>query len=194
MKYLLLSFLFFSFTGSAQTFVNISRDTVIKKELAIILTNDSIIQAGSVLKCGRGTLPNGSFKYLHTSNANWALLMGGTQDEIARGGTPLGKGYGGLNLNVKSIQKQGSKKRGYRYYIKVGGGNIVNYQVELDDAIAVGEVIGPNVSAPAVAAATPVTNNTDPAELLKKLKNLVDQGAITQDEYDSTKKKILSRM
>ena len=120
-------------------------------------------------------------------------LASASQADPTAGIVPLGKGYGGLLLQVKSIKKEGSKKRGYRYYIKVGGGNIVNYEVDLEDAIAVGEIVGANIaSTPTIAAAPAATSS--PADELKKLKELLDAGAITQQEYDSTKKKILARM
>ncbi|HLI93629.1 MAG TPA: SHOCT domain-containing protein, partial [Puia sp.] len=127
------------------------------------------------------------------SNSSWIAIMSASQADPTAGVIPLGKAYGGLNLQVKAIKKLGNKKRGFRYYIKVGGGNIVNYQVELEDAIAVGEIVGTNVSVPIQMAAIP-NNASSPADELKKLKQLLDAGAITQQEYDSTKKKILAKM
>lgn len=193
MKRILFAILFLPLALRSQKLAMIARDTLINKEPAIILTNDSIITEGSVLKCGRGTLPNGSFKYLHTSSTSWVAIMSASQANPEAGVTPLGKSYGGLNLQVKAIKKLGNKKRGYRYIIKVGGGNIVNYEVELEDAIAVGEIVGSNVSMSMVAAA-PQQAPPNPVDELKKLKDLLDAGAITQQEYDSTKKKILARM
>jgi Short C-terminal domain len=178
----------------AQNAITISRDTLIGKEAAIILSNDSIIRPGSTIKCGRGTLPNGSFKYLHTSSTSWVAMMSATQADPTAGVTPLSKSYGGLNLQVKSVKKLGNKKRGCRYVLKVGGGNIVNYDVEIEDAIAVGEVVGPNVSASPAVASSSAPSQESPADELKKLKSLLDAGAITQQEYDSTKKKILAKM
>lgn len=192
MKKMILALLVLPLTTVAQNPVTISRDTLINKESAIILSNDSIIQPGSTLKCGRGTLPNGSFKYLHTSRSSWVAFANASQADPTAGITPLGKSYGGTNLQVKAVKKEGNKKRGYRYYIKVGGGSIVNYEVDLEDAVATGEIVGPNVTVPQTQGTTSATLN--PIDQLKKLKELLDAGAINQAEYDSTKKKILARM
>jgi hypothetical protein len=192
MKKVLWAIIAVPFSVSAQNPVTISRDTIIYNEPAIILSNDSIIQPGSTLKCGRGTLPNGSFKYLHTSRSSWVAVMNSTQADPTAGITPLGKGYGGTFLQVKAIRKEGNKKRGYRYYIKVGGGSIVNYEVDLEDAIATGEVVGRNVTTIPIASANPASQS--PVDELKKLKELLDANAITQQEYDSAKKKILAKM
>jgi hypothetical protein len=192
MKKMILALLALPVITVAQNPVTISRDTTLIDEQAIVLSNDSIIGPGSVLKCGRGTLPNGSFKYVHTSRTSWVAVMAASTSDPSAGVTALGKGYGGLNLQVKAIKKEGNKKRGYRYYIKVGGGNIVNYEVDLEDAIATGEIVGPNVAVPQTQVTTSAALN--PIDQLKKLKELLDAGAINQAEYDSTKKKILARM
>jgi Short C-terminal domain len=65
----------------------------------------------------------------------------------------------------------------------VGAGNITNYTLTIDDAIQVCEVVlceNPNN-----------TNNTSVADEIIKLKKLLDEGAITQEEYDAQKKKLL---
>jgi hypothetical protein len=175
----------------AQDQVTISKDTIINKELAIILSNDSIIKQGVMIKTGRGSLPNGNFKYIHTSASSWVAVMSATQNDPYAGVTPLGRRYGGLLMNVKSVKNEGNKKRGFKYILKVGGGNIVNYEVEIEDAISTGEIVEHSQQQP-----TPTlpTSSTTPADELKKLKDLYDSGAITKDEYDSAKKKILAKM
>ncbi len=191
MKHLLLLILMPALCR-AQDQVTISKDTLINKELAIILSNDSIVKQGTMLKTGRGSLPNGNFKYIHTSASSWVAVMSATQNDPSAGVTPLNRRYGGLLLNVKSVKKEGNKKRGFKYILKVGGGNIVNYEVEIEDAISTGEII--EHSPQQQASATSPSPTTTPADELKKLKDLFDSGAITKDEYDSAKKKILAKM
>ncbi|MEI8142869.1 MAG: hypothetical protein WCG90_08390 [Chitinophagia bacterium] len=140
-KYFLLFFLFWAANASAQDIVTVVKDTVDQKKDGLILSNGVIIWEGSQIKCGRGTLPNGDFKYIHTSPTSWVSMASMSPSPNNSAYTPIGRQYSGLNLDVKKIDKMGSKKRGYKYYLKVGGGNIVNYQCELEDAIAVGEII-----------------------------------------------------
>jgi hypothetical protein len=137
---------FFPCFALAQPPVTIDRDTLIDKNLAVILSNDSVIREGSVLICGHGTLPDGSFKYIHSTPPSQLIMMSVKQDDPTPDISPLNKRDTGMNLQVRSIKKQGHKDSGYRYVIKVGGHKVVNYTVELEDAIAAGEIIGPNVS------------------------------------------------
>jgi hypothetical protein len=62
MKPFILLLAFLPCYALAQLPVTIDKDTLIDKNLALILSNDSIIREGSILTCGHGTLPNGSFK------------------------------------------------------------------------------------------------------------------------------------
>jgi hypothetical protein len=132
--------LFLSLSLSAQV-VTITRDTTIHNHLNLVLSNDSSVSPGMSLKTGRGTMPNGDFKYINTSSTSFLAVM--SQDN--RGGNsaimPLKRSYSGLLLTVKSVKKIGNKKRGFKYVVIVGGGNIVNYELELEDAIATGEII-----------------------------------------------------
>jgi hypothetical protein len=186
-----LAILLFPLICNAQEQATVLRDTIIKKDMALILSNDSIIQIGTAIKCGRGTLPNGDFKYIHTSSSSWAAMMSASQADPTAGIQPIGRRYSGLFLTVKSVKQLGSKKRGYKYILKVGGGNIVNYEVEIEDALAAGEIIERVPPSVTTLTTTPAADGVDE---LKKLKDLYDSGALTKDEYDSAKKKILAKM
>jgi hypothetical protein len=142
--------------------------------------------AGTDVKLGTGTLPNGDFKYVAISSASWANI---SDPSMSKSG--IGRRYNGHMVHVKKFRKEGNKKRGYVYYAVVGGGNIVNYDIDVESAIATGELVVPDEFKPKAAAgnSTPST-----ADELKKLKDLLDGGAITKDEYDSAKKKILAKM
>jgi hypothetical protein len=130
----------------AQPSITIDRDTLIDRNLAVILSNDSVIREGSILTCGHGTLPDGSFKYIHSTPPSQLIMMSVKKEDPTPDISPLNKRDTGMNLQVRSIKKQSHKDSGYRYVIKVGGHKIVNYTVELEDAIAAGEISGPNVS------------------------------------------------
>jgi len=115
--------------------VTVVKDTTADKKSGIVLSNGKVIWEGDQIKCGRGSLPNGDFKYIHTSSASWVAVMSGPSAV-----TPISRQYNGLNLDVKKVDKMGNKKRGFKYILKVGGGNIVNYMCEIEDAINTGEV------------------------------------------------------
>lgn len=101
-----------------------------------------------------------------------------------------GTNFSGKTVKVKSLIAYGRKKTGYTVVAKVGVGEMVNYWIEIENAIEGGELVPPasyarkNISSSAGGSV---------ADELKKLKELLDAGAITQDEYDSQKKKLLAQ-
>lgn len=129
------------------------------------------------VKLGRGSNPNGSFNYLQ---------LGGWSAALSGGYSNIGKGYANTAVVIKSIKK--NKVKGVEaIYFVVGGGNISNYMLQIEAAIQTCEVI------PCASNDTPVAAE-DNLDKLKKLKALLDAGAINQDEYDTQKKKILDKM
>lgn len=144
--------------------------------------------AGTDIKLGIGTLPTGDFKYVTESSTSFAALTRGPRYKP----DPVGRKLNGHLFHIKKFRKEGTKKTGYTYYIILGGGGPVNYECDIENAIATGEIVVPDEFKPKVTgSAAPVSNPTDE---LKKLKDLYDSGALTKDEYDSAKKKILSKM
>ncbi|MGZ3820985.1 MAG: SHOCT domain-containing protein, partial [Mucilaginibacter sp.] len=70
-----------------------------------------------------------------------------------------------------------------------GGGNITNYTLTIDDAIQACEVVPCANNTPTT---TVIQQSDDKFDKLKKLKALLDSGAISQSEYNEQKKKLLS--
>lgn len=64
--------------------ITILRDTSDKKRDGIILSNGKVIWEGEQIKCGRGTMPNGNFKYITVSNMAFAAA-----------GDPISRQYSG---------------------------------------------------------------------------------------------------
>jgi len=135
MKKILLLLFIIPSSMFAQERIVIARDTMIKypqkgsllkvseKELAVILSNGSLIQHGDKLKLGKGTLPNGDFNYIATpSNSMEAKLK---RDNKLDG------------IKIIEIIKKGNKKYGFKYVFKCEG----NYLIQLEDAIATGEIV-----------------------------------------------------
>lgn len=75
---------------------------------------------------------------------------------------------------------------------KAGGGNLAGAGIGLGAGMQLGQVMGqalnPATQQPAVAV------REDPMMVLKKLKDLLDAGLITQQDYDTKKQEVLSRM
>ena len=179
-KMLLFSILCIPVLASAQ-----SEYPQFKKDTLYINEYDWYVK-GAKLKTGRGTLPDGKFKYITTSPTSFVALMSATQENPTKGIIPLGANYTGLLLEAKQYKRLGNKKRGFKYYLIVGGGNIVNYYVDIESALATGEIISNKPSGNKEDKASVST-----ADELKKFKALLDDGAITQEEYDAQKKKLL---
>lgn len=140
--FITLSLTFLCLQAFSQDQITILRDTSDKKRDGLILSNGKVIWEGEQIKCGRGTLPSGDFKYIHSSNTSWLNIV--SMDARApKDGTEtaIGRQYSGLMLTVKKVKKVGTKRLGYKYQLVVGGGNIVNYQCEIEDALAVGEIV-----------------------------------------------------
>lgn len=161
-KIILLLLLAISFSGNAQEKLN-----------EYTASNKITYKEGDMITLGRGSGLQGTFVYLKI--AGW--MAGGT--------TQIGSAYSGLNVEIKKIKKfkfKGAEKTVFT----VGGGNITNYSLEIEEAIASCEIkdcINQN---------TTTIGEADKYDKLKKLKVLFDDGTLTKEEYDVEKKKLLN--
>lgn len=156
----ILSILLFVFTGYSQQRL---------KEYTAL--NEINYKVGDTVRLGLGSGAQGSFVYLQLGG--W--MAGSTIQSIP-------SSYSNLNLVIKKIKK-GSLNGIAKVWFVVDGGNITNYNLFIDEAIQVCEVL------PCLE--NPVTVVEDKFEKLKKLKELFDMGVLTEDEYNSEKKKLL---
>jgi hypothetical protein len=95
----------------------------------------------------------------------------------------LGAANAGLIVTVKKINKY-NHKRYKGVYFTVGGGNITNYSLDIENAIQSCEVEN------CVQVSQGSTN--DKYDQLAKLKKLLDDGVLSNEEYETEKKKILN--
>lgn len=140
-------------------------------------SNGITYHVGDTVKLGRGTKPDGSFLYLE----DHGLIPN------PRSTRTLPKEFANATATVKSIRKikvNGADK----YMFSVNPGGPMRYTVFIDDAIEACE-IKPCKSTDSAAPATAGSV----ADEIKKLKALLDSGAITKAEYDAQKKKLLGQ-
>jgi len=136
-------------------------------------SNDITYKEGDTITLGRGSGGQGTFIYLKIAG-----IMAGSA-------TQIGSSYSGLNVIIKKI-KLAKFKGAEKVFFTVGGGNITNYMLEIEEAIATCEVkdcLKPQN--------TSITQ-TDKFDKLKKLKLLLADGTLNQEEFDAEKKKLLN--
>ncbi|MBD2755082.1 SHOCT domain-containing protein [Spirosoma sp. BT704] len=85
----------------------------------------------------------------------------------------------------------GTKRSGFTVAAIVGTGGLVRYLIEVENALESSEIILPVRYRKNVNQANPAPISV--ADELLKLKQLLDAGALTQDEFNQQKKKLLSQ-
>jgi predicted Zn-dependent peptidase len=85
---------------------------------------------------------------------------------------------------VAKLEKRGDEQHGYSYYVVLAG--MPRYEVDIENAIASGEVVVPGRSK------NPLAGKNSVADELVKFKKLLDEGALTQQEFETLKKKLLN--
>lgn len=138
-------------------------------------SNGVTYSIGDEFQLGRGSDTNGKFVYVNVGG--WAVSSSAEQNR-------LGSLNVGLIVTVKKIKKY-NYKRYKGVYFTVGGGNITNYTIDIENAISSCEVI-PCKSEP------PSKVVVDKYDKLKKLKELLDSGILTKEEFENEKAKILN--
>jgi|LakMenEpi03Aug12_release.lakeMendotaPanAssembly.Ray.scaffolds.fasta_scaffold608514_1 tetratricopeptide (TPR) repeat protein len=138
---------------------------------------------GDTIKLGMGSNPDGEFRYINIGG--WGSILMATDTKTRANDYNIGRGYAHLNVTIKKIKRY-KFKGGEKVYFVIAGGNITNYNLYIEEAIASCEV----------EPCGKVTNTKEsisiPDELLKASKLLSD-GLITKEEFDIIKKKLLEK-
>ena len=137
---------------------------------------------GDTIMLGMGSMPNGDFKWLQMGG--WAAAMS-YNSNAGSSQFNIGKGYANTAVILKKIKSYKTKGIQKCYFI-VGGGNITNYYLYIEEAIETCEVKCKPSSK---------SNNIQPDKYdqLKKIKELFDNGVITSEEYEKEKQKLLNQ-
>lgn len=171
-KLLLLSFVLFAIS-------NLQAQKKIEKLDDYKASNGITYKVGDEIKLGRGSDTNGRFVYVNMGG--WGAAMSGNPEQ-----NWLGAANAGLLVTIKKIKKY-NYKRYKGVYFTVGGGNITNYTIDIENAIATCEIENCNQEDNSSTAAT------DKYDKLAKVKKLFDDGVLTKEEYETEKEKILKQ-
>lgn len=150
------------------------------------------LKKGDTIQLGIGSRDRQSFTYVYSSPNSFSQMFDTNGTESI---SYLSSDYNKKVAVIKKFGTIGNKKTGYHAYAVVGIGQMENYWIDIENAIEFGELV------PADPKYIP---KTDPIEVkiigsapdkydqLKKLKELLDNGTITLEEYEIEKKKILN--
>ena len=136
--------------------------------------NGITYRIGDTVRLGKGSGDNGSFLYIEQK---------GMPFPSPRPSPGLPKSFTNSGVIIKNI-KNDSVNGINKCLFMVSAGGPFRFSVYIDDAILACEVI------PCQAASSRQSGSV--ADEIKKLKDLLDAGALTQAEFDSQKKKLLS--
>lgn len=138
------------------------------------------IKTGDILNLGRGSDPRtGDFVFIYQPPNYIAGI-----EEIK-----LDKMYAGSEIEIKHFKIYSRKKIGEKTFavINIGG---LNNAIELEAAINAGEIVAIN-GKPVGDHDQGDQSSVSVADELIKLKELLDQGVITKEEFESQKAKLL---
>ncbi len=174
-KLLLFATLFLAIAMNAQ---KISKDEVYSA------SNGITYKVGDTITLGRGSGMNGHFQYLQMGGFyNAMAAAGGNYNQMS---ASLDRNYSGMNVVVKKIKTAKDRRGTNKTYFVVGGGNITNYNLMIEDAIANCEVKDCTDTQK-----VEVVSAESKYDKLKKAKELLDSGVLTQAEFDAEKAKIM---
>jgi hypothetical protein len=140
------------------------------------------IGVGQEIKLGIGTQDNGDFKFITAAKT----LLSPPNQRLPS----LHASADGHTVTVKKIKAEGNSKNGYVYHVIIGVGQPMNYECDVESAIAASEIIVPDQYKPK-AKAVSTTQPFSVADELTKLKKLYDDSVLTKEQYEVQKKKLL---
>ena len=156
-------------------YIGFSQTTNLKEYKA---SNGITYKKGDKIKMARGSGINGSFVYLR---------IGGVMISSNIYQNQLPPSYAGLSVKLKKIKSFQHKTLGNSVVFTVGGGNITNFTLDIENAIATCEVeICNNAKVVNI-------SKSDKYDQLAKLKKLLDQGILTKEEYHIEKTILLNQ-
>lgn len=151
------------------------------------------VYEGLDLKIGVGSMNDGDFKFIRTNaNSMFAYYSTTGYKGLANQANSFSRSNSGLTYQVKKIMPRGNKKNGFVYYAKIGRG-LMNYEVDVENAIRSGELVVPEEFMPKGKSQMQVVQTAETKyDKLKKIKELKDAGVLSEEEFQKEKDKIMA--
>lgn len=146
-------------------------------------TDGTVFTVGDTVRLGTGSYSNGEFNYIYSL----ATFMDAQQHYLS-------PAWNDKFVIIDKFQTSGSDKMGYTMHIIFKHGKL-DCAIQLESAIKAGEVVTAASKKKAEEKNKPIIIQTGSApslaDELRKLKELLDSGILTQAEFDAQKKKLL---
>jgi Short C-terminal domain len=195
MKRIFLFFLTLHFLANSYSQ---DKDSTLPKiiEDTLFTTSGYKIIVGQDVNIGTGATPDGDFKFIRRNSSGFGTaMMMSDNNSYNKSQLSLPRNMAGHKGKVVKFVTRGNKKIGKTYepLITFGSGR---YEIDVDNAIASGELLVPDEFKPKPKVTTTVIEvkqKISVADELVKLKKLLDEGILTKDEFDAQKKKLLEQ-
>ncbi len=149
------------------------------------------VYEGLSIKIGTGSMNDGDFKFIRTNASSLFNYYSTTGYQgLVNQANSFRRSNSGLTFKVKKIMTRGTKKNGYVYYAKIGQG-LINYEMDVENAIKFGEIIVPDEFLPK-AKNQVLELKESKYDKLKKIKELVDSGVLSEEEFQKEKERIMN--
>ncbi len=156
----------------------------IEKTETYTASNGITYKVGDTITLGKGSGMNGHFAYVQMGGFyNAMAAMNGNTRDISSG---LDRNYSGTNVVLKKIKTYKDRRGTNKTTFVVGGGNITNYDLRIEDAISSCEIKDCTDTQK-----VEVVSAESKYDKLKKIKELKDSGVLNDEEFEAEKKKIM---
>jgi hypothetical protein len=191
MKKLLQVFIFFMGFFNSFSQSNDSAFSYVVADTFFTATGYKII-VGQDIYIGTGSAPYGDFKFIRRNSTGFGTVMASSSNHAYNNSQfSLPRNMAGHKGTVVKIAPRGNDDIGITYepLITFGSGR---YEIDVDNAIASGEIIVPEEFRPKPKVVE-IKQQLSVADELIKLKKLLDDGVLTKDEFEALKKKLLEK-
>jgi hypothetical protein len=150
------------------------------------------VYEGLSIKIGTGSMNDGDFKFIRTNVSSLFNYYSTTGYQgLANQANSFRRSNSGLTFKVKKIMTRGNKKNGYVYYAKIGQ-SLINYEMDVENAIKSGEIVVPEEFLPKTKNQIQEIIKESKYDKLKKIKELKDSGVLSEEEFQKEKERIMS--
>lgn len=150
------------------------------------------VYEGLSIKIGTGSMNDGDFKFIRTNASSLFNYYSTTGYQgLANQANSFRRSNSGLTFKVKKIMTRGNKKNGYVYYAKIGQ-SLINYEMDVENAIKSGEIVVPEEFLPKTKNQIQEIIKESKYDKLKKIKELKDSGVLSEEEFQKEKERIMS--